>query len=206
MNFVKKSTEAREFAKFEFTKNLSLVLDYFIELGYATGINNRSDLGFINLLDYIGLSSGSISSNILNEIQNKINYNKKKHLITSAIKLPPLIFSTDDIYGFFYETSKPNFTTQLLVEGELIIIKDDHHIIENKIVVIENADPGFDWIFSHNIKGLITKYGGAASHMAIRCSEFGLPAAIGCGEKIFNSLKDNQIIQLDCLNEKIIKF
>ena len=25
----------------------------------------------------------------------------------------------------------------------------------------------FDWIFSHNIGGLITKFGGANSHMAI---------------------------------------
>jgi phosphoenolpyruvate-protein kinase (PTS system EI component) len=42
--------------------------------------------------------------------------------------------------------------------------------IDNKIVVIENADPGYDWIFTKNIVGLITKYGGANSHMAIRCS------------------------------------
>ena len=48
--------------------------------------------------------------------------------------------------------------------------------------MIESADPGYDWIFTHDIKGLITKYGGAASHMAIRCAEFNLPAAIGSGE------------------------
>ena len=48
---------------------------------------------------------------------------------------------------------------------------------------IENADPGFDFIFSHNIKGLITAFGGPNSHMSIRCNEFGIPAAIGIGEK-----------------------
>ena len=37
------------------------------------------------------------------------------------------------------------------------------------IVLIENADPGYDWIFSKNIKGLITKNGGINSHMSIRC-------------------------------------
>ena len=46
----------------------------------------------------------------------------------------------------------------------------------------------FDWIFTFKIKGLITKFGGAASHMAIRCAEFQIPAAIGCGEIIFNEL------------------
>tara|TARA_B110000211_G_scaffold30180_1_gene30634 strand:+ start:1304 stop:4369 length:3066 start_codon:yes stop_codon:yes gene_type:complete len=206
LDFVKKSTEARELAKFEFTKNLSLILDYIIEFGNELGIDNRSDLAYINLEDIIKVSYGSRSSNITNEICDKIQYNKKKHTITSAIKLPSLIFSEDDVDGFFYENSKPNFTTQLIIEGELAVLKDEKKDILDKIVVIENADPGFDWIFSHRIKGLITKYGGAASHMAIRCSEFGLPAAIGCGEKIFDSLNDKDLIQLDCLNQKINKF
>ena len=55
--------------------------------------------------------------------------------------------------------------------------------IDKKIVLIENADPGFDWIFNKKIIALITKYGGANSHMAIRCNELKIPAAIGCGEK-----------------------
>ncbi len=203
--FVKKATEARELAKFEFTKNLSLVLDYVIDFGNEIGVE-RSEMALSNLEDIIKVSNGSKSSNIINEICDKIQYNKKKHIITSAIKLPSLIFSEEDVDGFFYENSKPNFTTQLTIEGELVILKGERKNITNKIVVIENADPGFDWIFSHKIKGLITKYGGAASHMAIRCSEFGLPAAIGCGAKIFESLNDKEIIQLDCLNQKIIKF
>lgn len=36
-------------------------------------------------------------------------------------------------------------------------------------------------IFGYKIKGLITKYGGMASHMAIRCLEIKISAAIGCG-------------------------
>ena len=72
--------------------------------------------------------------------------------------------------------------------------------------MIENADPGYDFVFNYDIKGLITKFGGANSHMAIRCAEFNLPAAIGCGEQIFDSLKNRaQKIILDCLKNKIIK-
>ena len=67
-------------------------------------------------------------------------------------------------------------TRRLDVEGA--------QIIDGCIVLIESADPGFDWIFSHAITGLVTKYGGANSHMAVRCAEFGLPAAIGCGERL----------------------
>ena len=71
--------------------------------------------------------------------------------------------------------------------------------------MIEGADPGYDWIFTYNIKGLITKYGGVNSHMAIRCAEFLIPAAIGCGEQRFEELiKANQIL-LDCATRIVIE-
>ena len=75
--------------------------------------------------------------------------------------------------------------------------------VEDKILLIESADPGFDWIFTKNPAGLITKYGGVASHMAIRCAEIGLPAAIGCGEIIFDRLLSSSKVQLDCKNQQI---
>ena len=70
-----------------------------------------------------------------------------------------------------------------------------------RIVIIERADPGFDWIFTQNIAGLVTKFGGANSHMAIRCAELNLPAAIGCGEQIFDRLLKASAIELDCSKE-----
>ena len=72
--------------------------------------------------------------------------------------------------------------------------------IKNKIILIEKADPGFDWIFSKKIKALITKYGGANSHMTIRCNELNIPAAIGCGDAIFDKLKLANEINLNCKN------
>jgi len=51
---------------------------------------------------------------------------------------------------------------------------------------------------------LITKYGGVASHMSIRCSELGLPAAIGCGDILFEQLQNSQKVMLDCKYEHII--
>ena len=75
--------------------------------------------------------------------------------------------------------------------------------MKDKIVVVENADPGFDWLFHLDISGIITKYGGLGSHIAIRCIESQLPAAIGCGEIIFSKLEDNSIIEMDCNNNNI---
>ena len=65
--------------------------------------------------------------------------------------------------------------------------------------------PGFDWIFSQEIAGLITCYGGAASHMAIRCAEFGIPAAIGCGTKIYAYVSGLEAILLDAKRGKIMR-
>ena len=81
------------------------------------------------------------------------------------------------------------------------LASDEYDSIFNKIVLLEKADPGFDWIFSKNISGLITKFGGAASHMAIRCAEFGIPAAIGCGDILYNRLKTAKVVDLDCNNK-----
>jgi len=106
---------------------------------------------------------------------------------------------------FFYSKLKPNFVTSSSVVSDIFILDDEvaNLDINNKIVFIENADPGYDLIFSHNIKGLVTKYGGAASHMVIRCAELDMPAAIGCGDVIFNELLKYKKISLDCSNHKI---
>ena len=69
--------------------------------------------------------------------------------------------------------------------------------------MIKNADPGFDYVFNHDIKGLITEYGGANSHMAIRCLELNIPAAIGVGKFQFEKIIKSKKIILDCVGKKI---
>ena len=101
---------------------------------------------------------------------------------------------------------KTNFITKKVVKARSQFIGKSqiYESLKNKIILIENADPGYDWIFTRNIIGLITKYGGANSHMAIRSAEYNLPAAIGCGERMFVKLKNSRVIYLNC-NEKLLK-
>jgi phosphoenolpyruvate-protein kinase (PTS system EI component) len=75
--------------------------------------------------------------------------------------------------------------------------------LEGKIVLIPQADPGYDWLFGHGIAGLITMYGGANSHMAIRAAEFGLSAAIGVGEGKYEQLSKATVLDLDPTNKRI---
>ena len=203
INFIVRTTEAREKAKFEFTKSLSSVLDLISEIGKDFGLE-RNDLSYLNLRTLLSFKDSSSKIDLYNIFKQNISQNRQKYLITTAIKLPDLIFNKKDIEMFYYPSLKPNYISHHSLSGEFVFLKlNNEEEIDNKIVLIENADPGFDWIFSHNIKGLVTKFGGAASHMAIRCAEFDLPAAIGCGDKIFNDLLHYKKIHLDCVNNKI---
>ena len=121
------------------------------------------------------------------------------------IKLPDLILKADDIYEFYENESRPNFITLKKVIGDTIEInKKNLKKLKNKIVMIKNADPGYDYIFNYGIKGLITQYGGANSHMAIRCLEYSIPAAIGVGNIKFENLKKSKKIIIDCYKKEII--
>ena len=70
-------------------------------------------------------------------------------------------------------------------------------------MLIESADPGYDWIFSHNISGLITEYGGSNSHMAIRAAEYNIPAAIGIGPKTKSEIKKHSFASINCTNRTL---
>ena len=99
-----------------------------------------------------------------------------------------------------FQISQPNFVTSKKVSAPVLVLESGgfDKQLGQSIIAIENADPGFDWILSQDIAGLVTKFGGANSHMAIRCAEFGLPAAIGCGERLFEQIKEAGHITLDC--------
>ena len=115
-----------------------------------------------------------------------------------------LITEPDDLVIVRMPLDNPTFITEKTVSGEIKLVDwDSLDGLDNKIVAIEYADPGFDHIFSQNILGLVTKFGGANSHMAIRCAEFGLPAAIGCGQRRYDELVRAGRIEIDANNKRI---
>ena len=107
-----------------------------------------------------------------------------------------------------YPSTQPNYVGSGRVTAEIVILSSDNfdhdnYSLDQKILLIPQADPGFDWIFGHNIAGLVTMYGGGNSHMAIRANEFGIRAAIGVGETLYKTLSSVISLELDVTNRKI---
>lgn len=200
--FMKSAIEAREYAKFIFTKNIDSIFEKIKLVGKKNNIL-IDDLAYLKIIDLLGLHY-NLETNVKNTLIQNIKNNKAEYNKTSIINLPDIIYSPDDIYAFEELGSKPNFITNKASSAEIFELKELNNFnIKNKIVLIENADPGYDFIFSHKIKGLVTMYGGANSHMAIRCAELNIPAAIGVGESKFLELSKNKKIFLDCETQLI---
>jgi phosphohistidine swiveling domain-containing protein len=200
INYIIKAVQAREYMKFEFTSNLSRGLDLFVECGLDLELT-RERVSYLNINDFEQLKVGSLTKEDLPAL---IKQREQSISITQMIELPQILFQESDFYCFERQASQPNFVTGKAVEAEVFVWKDNKDSeLDGKIVLIPQADPGYDWLFNHNIIGLITKYGGANSHMAIRAAEIGLPAAIGVGDKLYEQFLNAQRIQLDCANQLI---
>jgi len=210
VDFLRDSMEEREYFKFEFTKTLSLAIDILIDIGDKLGIA-KEDMAYLEVTDIqlaVSRPAGEIKKNWLRIIEK----NKKAFETDSMLIFPDVVYSPGQLGCIEVWEARPNFITSECVTGEVVLLEnyenEDHEDIADvagKIVVLPKADPGYDWIFAKGIKGFITKYGGVASHMAIRCAEFNIPAAIGCGDCIYSFVEKQICITLDCAKGKIME-
>lgn len=203
-NFIVSAISGRERGKFEYTKNLSVAISLVAELGKTLGFS-ADDMSFLPIQEILRLSLGSQSIVTKKIMERTINLNRKNHSLNEAVKLPHMIISSKDVDCFELLKWHPNYITSKRVTGSVVDIRNMGKNIKLKgeIVLIESADPGYDWLFGRGIKGLITKYGGVASHMSIRAAELSIPAAIGCGDVIYNRVLKAQAIEMDCSAQSI---
>ncbi len=203
LTFIQTSIEQREYVKFIFTRSLSLVIELLRKLGEEMGFS-ADDMSYLTISD-VSASQCYEKDDEAKEFfatiiaQRKLLWEKKSQLM-----LPEIIAGVSDLEKIEQRQAKPNFITASKVQADVFVLKEGTDAdVAGKIVALEKADPGYDWIFAKGIAGLVTKYGGPASHMAIRCAEFGLPSAIGCGEQTFNFVCASERVEIDCNNKKI---
>ena len=201
IQFAKKSIEYREQAKLIFSKSIDKIFENLIKLSKEINIK-KEDLKHVDI-DLIINAYNNLSQNKLKKILLKnIQTNKRNYNFSKFIQFPDIITSINDLDYFYNINSAENYITDSKVTSNILNISNLKNLnkTQNQIVLIENADPGYDFLFSNSISGLITKYGGSNSHMAIRCMELGIPAIIGIGEKKYNELIGAKKLFIDCKN------
>ncbi|GAB0120265.1 hypothetical protein Acid7E03_43370 [Acidisoma sp. 7E03] len=157
-------------------------------------------MSFADIRDILELRVSTWSADEV--IRRSVESGKRRYAQTQWISLPPLIQDPDEVWAFHDPIVKPNFVTNKIVEGH--VSKPFDRELRGAVVLIENADPGFDWVFGRRIAGLITAYGGVNSHMAIRAAELNLPAVIGVGERHFETWLRAKRLRIDCGVETVL--
>lgn len=200
VDYARKAIAGREHVKFVFTRALSDALSAVVLWGEYHGLS-RDDLSH---LDWPAIAEG-LSHPVMNDVDrhylNMAEAARGSMAATHAFRLGHIISSVRDIYVATLNRSVPNFVGIGSASGPVVQLNANTPTsvnVKKMIVCIENADPGFDWIFTKGPSALITRFGGANSHMAVRCAEFGLPAAIGCGDQIYQRVVAAGSVELNC--------
>ncbi len=197
--FLQSGIELRELAKFHFTRNLSDALSLIAKVGGEYDFD-RSEVAFCDVSIFKELHVAATNPREL--LRRSIEQGKALFSESQRLSLPPLISRPEDIWAFEWPETSPNFITQREVSAH-VVGSDEHRALAGAIVCIPSADPGFDWLFSHPIAGLVTAWGGANSHMAIRAGELGLPAVIGAGELLYKKWSNASRLHIDCAARRV---
>jgi hypothetical protein len=196
----------REWAKFVFTRNLSDALECISRWGERRGLG-REELSWLSLDDILGARVAPPLCAPREWLGPALERGRRTAEVGRGLKLGYLIRSPRDVYVMPRHRCAPNFVTRERLRARVVHIDGrDFSIdgLEGAVACVRNADPGFDWLFSRGIGGLVTQFGGTNSHMAIRCAEYGIPAAIGCGEQIFESIRRSPACDLDAGGKRIV--
>jgi len=198
-DFFRQAIVLREHIKLEFTRHISLALDCFVDYGRTCQLS-REQLSYLTLEDMRWLANHPAARR---ELDGRIQDQQRAHQLTQSIELPHLISAETDFLGFQVMRFKANFITRQSITAPTLKHWHDPQQLAGCVVLLEQADPGYDWIFSQPIAGFITAYGGANSHLAIRAAELGIPACIGVGPVVFEWLGQVPVIQLNCQTEQL---
>lgn len=198
VEYVQRAIVGREHAKFVFTRVLSDAIEALAAIGQLRGLS-RDQVSMLTLEEMLAVD-GDAPASVGRALSHTAEARRRAFQHARTVRLSYLLRSARDVAIVPQHRSAPNFATRVRHTGETVFLDATSRVpvsLTGKIVCIENADPGFDWVFTQGIAGLITKFGGANSHMAVRCAEYGLAAAIGCGELLFERIRRARYCAID---------
>ncbi|MFC4305872.1 PEP/pyruvate-binding domain-containing protein [Cohnella boryungensis] len=200
-DFFKLAIEGREYSKFVFTKSLSEAISLFASLAEEHGLTKEeasyADIGVIK-------QAYESECDVRELLLRSSAKGRERYESTLQLCLPPVIVEPSDVWAYHQLECEPNYITLKQTSSNVVFMDDGNpDRLQGSILFIPSADPGYDWIFSREIAGFVTMYGGANSHMAIRAGELSIPAVIGVGEKLYERYGQAQVLEIDCASRQM---
>ncbi|HUQ60612.1 PEP-utilizing enzyme [Lentzea sp.] len=193
MDFLATAIRGREHGKLAFTSVLGDVLTGVRRLGERSGCG-VDDMSYLDV-PTLGTLTGNPAHD-LPVLREAAARGRAAHAVSRTVVLPPLVTGAADVRSFALPQIRPNFVTQRKATARVARV-DAGDPPDGAIVMVASADPGYDWLFTRGIAGLVTAFGGANSHMAIRALELGIPAVIGAGTALFDQWSRAHVLELD---------
>jgi len=199
LDFLRRAIAARERSKLDFSRLVSQVLVDVRTLGEQHGFD-------VEEMSYVSVPVLRRLAAELDDVHaalgEAIARGHERYRIAETLCAPALLCDESDLGSFVTMEDEPNFITHArAIAAPADVERGDE--LEGRIAMIASADPGWDWIFTHRIAGLITAFGGANSHMALRALELELPAAIGVGDERFRRWLAAPTLELDAANRLV---
>ena len=191
INFINGASELADSYRFEYAKSIGLLLDIIARLGELIGID-KEDMSYLEIQDLDAYHSRD--SYVMTIEARRNMYHAYSYLV-----LPDVIINVGDLDVIDIDEEIPDYLTDKCVSGEVAYYDEGHDVdVAGKIVLLSKVTLAYDWIFTKDIKGIITKKDSKDSRIAKRCRELNIPAALGCGEKLFNAVLLMNSVELDC--------
>jgi phosphohistidine swiveling domain-containing protein len=199
LRFVKGAVAAREYAKLQFSRVVSELLRELRLLGEEVGLD-PDDMSYVTIecLRSVQRRPGDSKAHLL-EAEGA---GRHRHAVTETLFAPTVLSDPLEFVSFAAVEERPTFVTRSRVMARRAVVDEDVSL-HGAIAMITAADPGYDWVFTHNIAGLVTAFGGSNSHMAIRARELAVPAAIGVGEDKFARLREAPALEIDTQSQSV---
>jgi phosphohistidine swiveling domain-containing protein len=206
VSYVRTSAECRDRAKFVFSRLLSDIIEVIADIGALIDLQ-RSDMAYLNVNTILSADFASPLSELRARWQEESGQNRAFAAAHAHLVLPAVLTGEDDLLFVPAGATSPNFVTNGVVQADLIRVDGQWtaagRSVDGCIALVEAADPGYDWMFTQGIVGLITRYGGMASHMAVRCHELRIPAVIGCGDNLFEKLQRARVVRINAQSRQV---
>ena len=186
-------------SKFIFSKSIDLIFENLKKFGGKYGIST-DDLSYLKIDNILQMYFNLSKKKTVPWLKKYILENKQEYFMNKNIILPDVIKSGKDLFIQEQFTEKLNFISNKTISDKIYIFNKNKIMKKYEgIICIENADPGYDFLFEKNIKGFNNKIWWIEfSIWQLGVINLNLPKLIGVGEKNFKNICNHNYMKLNC--------